>query len=378
MMRSPLRRRIGEQSAKSDVANSATPDFGPVGEPIDRAHPFAFGFLAAMGALTAIALMRALASASQVFILVIISLFFAAGLNPVIKFLMRRGLKRGQAVGAIVALVLAAVAIFAWLIIPPVINQATTFLKNAPTLIEDLKHTHWINSLNQHYGIVDALNKKVSSSIHNGQFVVSAFGGLFGVGKAVFSGAIAALSVLVLTLYFTASLPSVTSVVYRFIQASRRERVAKITDAIIERIGAFVGSQVTVGVIAGIFALTLSLILGVPYPTAVGLFVLICGIIPLIGHFLGIAVFTLIALTKSPITAAIVFIAYLIYVQIENYFIMPRIMRKSLAMPGIVTILAALTGTSLLGLIGGLLSVPIAAALMLIIEEVWLPKQELN
>jgi predicted PurR-regulated permease PerM len=133
-----------------------------------------------------------------------------------------------------------------------------------------------------------------------------------------------------------------------------------------------------VGVIAGIFALTLSLILGVPYPTAVGLFVLICGIIPLIGHFLGIAVFTLIALTKSPITAAIVFIAYLIYVQIENYFIMPRIMRKSLAMPGIVTILAALTGTSLLGLIGGLLSVPIAAALMLIIEEVWLPKQELN
>jgi predicted PurR-regulated permease PerM len=84
-----------------------------------------------------------------------------------------------------------------------------------------------------------------------------------------------------------------------------------------------------------------------------------------------------IALTKSPISGVIVFVAYVIYVQIENYVVMPRIMKKSLSMPGLVTILAAMLGTSLLGLIGGLLAVPIAAAIMLIIEEVVWPKQNL-
>jgi predicted PurR-regulated permease PerM len=88
------------------------------------------------------------------------------------------------------------------------------------------------------------------------------------------------------------------------------------------------------------------------------------------------SVVTLVALTKSPTSAAIAFTAYVVYVQIENYVIMPKIMKKSLAMPGLVTILAALLGTSLLGLVGGLLCVPIAAAIMLIVDEVIYPKAD--
>jgi predicted PurR-regulated permease PerM len=77
-------------------------------------------------------------------------------------------------------------------------------------------------------------------------------------------------------------------------------------------------------------------------------------------------------------TALIAFIAYVLYIQVENYVIMPRIMKKSLAIPGLVTIIAALIGTSLLGLIGGLLAVPIAAAIMLIVDEVVFPKADLG
>ncbi len=353
-------------------------DLGMAGAPLDHGHPFYFGFLATAGALISLTFLRALAGASQVFVLILISLFFAAGLNPAVEFFQRRGMKRGAAVGLIVAIVLTVVGLFSWIVIPPMIDQINLFIRNAPTLVSSLKNNSTINNLNQHFGVVDALQKKINASIHDGQFVVSAFGGVVGVGKAVLSGAFALLTLLVLTLYFTASLPQVTGVAYRLVPISRRARVAGLSDAIIARVGAFVASQATVAVIAGIFALLLGLILHVPYTTPVAVLVFLCGLVPLIGHFLGCTIFTLVALTKSPLTAIIVFVTYVIYVQIENYVVMPRIMKKSLSMPGLVTILAAMLGTSLLGPVGGLLAVPVAAAVMLILEEVVFPKQNLS
>jgi len=359
------------------AAKVKTPeDLGSLGEPLDRSHPFYFGFLVAAGGVCSITLLRALASASQVFVLIVVSLFLAAGLDPAVKFFQRRGLSRGLAVGAIVAIVLAVVGIFAAVAIPPAVNQANSLIKNAPQLVSDLKHNSFLNSLNTHYGIIDSLQKKISASVKNGQLVMTAFGGVIGVGKAVVSGAISALTILVLTLYFLASLPKVTQVGYRLVPASRRDRVVKLSDAIIFRIGAFVGGQATVAFFAGIFALILGVSLRIPYATALAMLVFLCGLIPLIGHLLGITVVTIIAFTKSPLTALIAFICYLVYVQIENYLIMPRIMRKSLSLPGLVTIIAALVGTSLLGLVGGILAVPMAAAVLLIMDEVVYPRAD--
>jgi predicted PurR-regulated permease PerM len=364
---------------KKKSAKEAVPEnFGSMGVPLDQGHPFYFGFLAASGAVIAVTFLRALASASQVFVLLLISLFFAAGLNPAVNFFNRRGLKRGSAIGLVVAIVIAFVTLFALVAVPPIVDQINLLVKNAPSLIESLKNNHTINHLNQQYGIVDSIQKKVTASIHDGQFVVTAFGGVLGVGKAVISGVFAVLTILVLTLYFLASLPSVTKVAYRFVPASRRARVSKLSDAIIDRIGIFVGGQATVALIAAIYILLVGFAIGLPYTTALALLVFFCGLIPLVGHILGTSVVTLIALTKSPTTALIAFLAYVVYVQIENYIVMPRIMRKTLAIPGLVTIIAALIGTSLLGLVGGLLAVPIAAAVLLIVDEVVFPKSDLG
>ena len=368
-----------KKDASAQPAKATKPDrinLGPAGQPLDRGHPFYFGFLAASGGVIAITLLRALSSASQVFVLIIISLFLASGLNPAVNFFQRRGLKRGAAVGVIVLITLAFVTLFSFAVIPPFVNQINALIKNAPNLIADLKSNHAIASLNNHFGIIDSIQKKVSASIKDGQLAVGAFGGVIGVGKAVISGAISALTILVLTLYFTASLPSVTKAVYRLVPLSRRERVSRISDEIIARTGAFVGGQATVALIASIFILIVALILNLPYPTALALLVFLCGLIPLIGHLLGVSVVTLVAFTKSPLVAVIAFLVYVAYVQVENYVVMPRIMRRSLEMPGIITIIAALLGTSLLGVVGGILSVPIAAAVLLIIDEVVLKKTE--
>ena len=358
------------------ATSKSVEDFGEAGKPVDTTHPFYFGFMVTVGALLALTTLRALASASAVFILIIVSIFLAAGLNPAVMFFQNRGLKRGAAVGAVMASVLLFVGIFIAVAVPPLIDQINSFLINAPQLVRDLNNNAFINDLNNKYGVIDSLQTKVNSVIKDGQFAITAFGGVIGVGKAVVSGAVSALTILVLTLYFLSSLPQVIEIGLKFVPASRRNRVSKLVNAIVGRIGAFIGGQAIIAAIAAIFILIMGLIIGMPYTGPLAMFVLICGFIPLVGHFIGMAVVTLVSLTASLSIAAIALGSYIIYVQIENYVITPRIMKRSLSIPGLVTIIAALLGASLLGLVGGLLAVPIAAAVLLILDEVVFPRAD--
>ena len=358
------------------ATSKSVEDFGEAGKPVDTTHPFYFGFMVTVGALIALTTLRALASASAVFILIIISIFLAAGLNPAVMFFQNRGLKRGVAVGAVMACVLIFVAIFIAIAVPPLLDQGNQLIDNAPQLIRDLNNNAFINDLNVKYGVIDSLQTKVDSIIKDGQFAITAFGGVIGVGKAVVSGLVSTITILTLTLYFLASLPQVVEIGLKFVPASRRNRVSKLVNAIISRVGSFVGGQSIIAALAATFILIMGLIIGMPYAGPLAVIVLVCGFIPLVGHFIGMTIVTLVSLTASLSIAAIALASYIIYVQIENYVITPRIMKRSLSIPGLVTIIAALLGTSLLGLIGGLLAVPIAAAVLLILDEVVFPRAD--
>ena len=369
-------KRVLRKVTPNSPQTKATEDFGKKGAPLNTQHPFYFGFLAASGALVAITFLRALQSASQVFVLIIISLFLAMGLNPAVESLQSRKLKRGAAVSIVVATALVVIVLFALVVIPPVFSQANELIDGAPQLIDSLKNNRTIAELNTQYGVIDTLQSKFQSWVSDGKLLTGAFGGVVGVGRTVLSGAFSTLTVLVLTLYFLSSLPSVTRIFYRLAPASRRERVSKIGDAIISRVGAFVGSQVLIAALAAIFVFFLSLGLELPYAAALGMVILFVALIPLVGHFIGASIVILVALTQSPTKALLALVLYTLYVQIENYIITPRIMKRSLSIPGLVTIVAALLGTSLLGLVGGLLAVPIAAAILLIMDEVVFPKTD--
>jgi len=368
--------KITSKLLRRKVSKTANEDFGTAGKPVNTSHPFYFGFMVTIGALIALTMLQALASASAVFILIIISIFLAAGLNPAVMFFQNRGLNRGASVGMVMASVLLFVAAFIAIAVPPLIDQGNQLLDNAPALIKDLNNNAFINDLNNKYGVIDSLQTKIDSLIKDGQFAITAFGGVIGVGKAVVSGLVSTITILVLTLYFLASLPQVINIGLRFVPATRRDRVSKLTNAIVGRIGSFVGGQAIIAALAAVFILIMGLIIGMPYPGPLAMVVLICGFIPLVGHFIGMTIVTVVSLTDSLTTAAIALGAYIVYVQIENYVITPRIMRKSLAIPGLVTIIAALLGASLLGLVGGLLAVPIAAAVLLILDEVIFPRAD--
>lgn len=366
--------RIKKVTTRAAKAPTPQADFGTLGEPINRAHPFYFGFIATLGALTAIVLMRALASVSQIFVLILIALFLATGLNPAVEALRKRNFSRSAAVAIIFSSVILFVIFFALVVLPPVISQGTQLIEKAPQLLSDLKNNSTIANLNDHYGIIDTLQEKLKSVTSNGSLLISTFGGVIGVGKSVLSGFFSFLTVLVLTLYFITSLPQAVELGLSLVPSSRRERVGRLTEAIIARVGSFVGSQIIIAMMASVFVFFLALILGLPSPIAIGMIILVCGLIPLVGHFIGCSIVTIIALTQSVFLGAVTFIAYVVYVQVENYVVTPRIMKKTLSVPGAVTIISALIGSSLLGLIGGLLAVPVAAAVILILDEVVIPR----
>jgi predicted PurR-regulated permease PerM len=371
-----IKERIKKVTKRAAKAAPTPADYGIAGVPINRSHPYYFGFVATLGALTAIVLMRALASVSQIFILILIALFLATGLNPAVEALRRRNMSRTTAVAIIFTSVIAFVIFFALVVVPPVISQGTQLINKAPTLLGELTNNATINKLNDQYGIIDTLQAKLKSVTSDGTLLISAFGGVVGVGKSVLSGFFTFLTILVLTLYFITSLPQAVNLGLSLVPASRRERVGRLTNAIIARVGSFVGSQIVIAAMASVFVFTLSIVLGLPSPIAIGMIVFVCGLIPLIGHFLGSGIVTIIALTQSIAIGVIALVAYVVYVQVENYVVTPRIMKRTLAVPGAVTIISALIGSSLLGLVGGLLAVPVAASIILILDEVVIPRAD--
>jgi predicted PurR-regulated permease PerM len=366
--------KIKKATTRSPQDPKAAIDYGILGAPISRSHPFYFGFVATLGVLTAIVLMQALSSVSQILVLILIALFLAAGLNPAVEALQRRRMSRSTAVTVIFSSVILFVIFFALVVVPPVVSQGSQLINTAPALLQDLMKNETINKLNDQFGLIDTLQTKLKSFTSDGTLLISAFGGVIGVGKSVLSGFFTALTILILTLYFITSLPQAIDLGLTIVPASRRDRVGRLTHAIIARVGAFVGSQILIAAMAAAFVVILATALGMPSPIAIGMIVLVVALIPLIGHFLGCAVVTLIALTQSVLIGAIAFVAYVVYVQIENYIVTPRIMKRTLSVPGAVTIIAALIGSSLLGLVGGLLAVPVAASIILILDEVVIPR----
>ena len=368
--------RIKKVTKRAVKAPTPPAGFGTLGAPSNRTNPYYFGFIATLGALTAIILMRALASVSQIFVLILIALFLAMGLNPAVEALRRKNLSRATAVAIIFTSVIAFVIFFALVVAPPVVSQGTQLINKAPQLLNDLTNNQVISKLNEQYGTIDTLQAKLESVTSNGTLLISTFGGVLGVGKSILSGFFSFLTVLVLTLYFITSLPQAVNLGLSLVPASRRERVGRLTQAIIGRVGSFVGSQIIIAIMASIFVLFLSIVLGLPSPIAIAMIILVCGLIPLVGHFIGASIVTVIALTQSVPIGVIAFVAYVVYVQVENYVVTPRIMKKTMSVPGAVTIIAALIGSSLLGLVGGLLAVPVAAAIILILDEVVIPRAE--
>jgi predicted PurR-regulated permease PerM len=347
--------------------------FGRPGRPLSRRSPFRIAFTGALGVALAYGLVQALVAVRSVLILLLISAFLAIGLNPAVEALERRGLPRGRAVSAVLVSVLLFFVGFGFAVVPPIIDQVGQLVDKAPDYIRQLQGNSRVADLDARYHFLTRAKDYLSHPENAGTAV---FGGVLGVGKVVFSAFFSTLTVLILTLYFLSNLPTIKASAYRAIPRSRRARFGLLADEILERVGGYVAGALSIAGLAGVTTFIVLLILGVPYPVALALLVAITDLIPLVGATIGAVVVTAVAFFVSAKVGVIAGAYYLAYQQLENYVIYPRIMKRSVNVSPAATVVAVLIGGSLLGVLGALLAIPIAAAVQLVLQEVVLPRQD--
>jgi len=346
--------------------------YGEPGPPLEHT-PFYMGLLGGLGLFVAYWLATRFLEIGSVLILVVVALFLAAGLNPIVEYFMGHGLKRPWALLVVIAGVIVALALFVIAIVPVVTDQVTSITDNAPGWLDQLAHNKQIQSLNDQYDLIG----KAKDYIASGDLAKTVFGGALNVGLKVLSLLGNIFVVVVLTLYFLAALPKIKTAIYQLAPASRRDRVSRLGDQIVRSIGGYVSGAFIIAMCAGLSTLVFLAIIGLgQYAVALALVVALLDVIPMIGATLGAIIVCAIAFATDPKMGIASVIFYIVYQQIENYVIYPRVMSRSVEIPGALTVIAALIGAALLGVVGALLAIPTAAAVLLIVREVWVRRQD--
>jgi predicted PurR-regulated permease PerM len=366
----------GDEDSKDlllDTHRQAGDDFGRQGPPLKHHSPFYVGFFGAAGAILAIWLGQQIASISSILILIVVAMFLAVGLNPWVEMLVRRGLKRVWAVLVVIAVVLLALALFVLAIVPVITDQVNTIVERAPEWFDQLRNNNTIQQLDEKYDILS----RAQQMIEEGGWTQKVFGGVLGVGLAVISALLNTFIIIVLMLYFLASLPSIKRAAYRLAPSSRRERVTDLGDQILRNFGGYVSGAFIVALAAGLTSLVFLFIVGLgEYAVALAVVVALLDVIPMIGATLGAIVVTAIGFATDPKIGLACLVFYIVYQQFENYVIYPRVMSRSVDIPGSLIVVAALVGAALLGVVGALLAIPTAAALQLLLKEVFVRRQD--
>ena len=352
-----------------------TQRYGRAGRPLNRQSAFYMGFVGALGVLLALLLWQTLGRLTTTITLVVVAFFLTLALNPLVEFLTRRGIRRAGAVSLVFLGVVVVFTLIGLLVVPPVAQQGSDLAAKSPDYLNQLLNNHVVKDLDQHYQVVDKIEAEFNKRLTDGNFISQVFGGVLGVGAAVIGGIFQAFTVLVLTLFLLASLPRVKQAAYAMIPASRRPRVISLSEEIMRRTGSYAIGHVAVATINAICSCIMMTIVGIPYAAVLAVAVGFLGLIPMVGATIGAAIVVLVALFTDTQAAIIAGIYYVVYQQVENYLIAPKIMQRTVSVPGAVTVVAALAGGSLLGVLGALLAIPVAAGLLLLYEEVLLPRQ---
>ncbi|HYS39989.1 MAG TPA: AI-2E family transporter [Pseudonocardiaceae bacterium] len=360
---------VAEAEAVAARISTDEQPLGQPGKPLNRRSPFFMGLYGAAGVAVTYLTFQLVVTARDVLVLIGLALFIAIGLEPAVSWLVRGRFPRWAAVITVMLVLVAAVGGFLAAAIPVVVAQATTLAHNVPQYLHTLQdHSSLLGQLNDRFHVEQRLQQLL-----NGQNS-GVVNGVLGAGAAVLSALSNTFIVAVLTVYFLADLPRIRRLIYRLIPHSRRPRAILIGDEIFAKVGGYVLGNLATSLISGILTLVWLLIFQVPYPLLLSILVAVLDLVPVVGSSIGGAIVALVSLTVS-LPVAIATVGYFIaYRFAEDYFLVPKIIGTVLKVPSLVTVVAVLLGGVLLGIIGALVAIPVAAALLLVLREVVFPR----
>ncbi len=338
-------------------------------------NPFRVGLIGTLGVGVGILVLTSIVNLATILTYIGAALFIALGIEPLISFLERRHFPRWAALVLALVVILGAFAGLIWAIVPVAVDQLSQLIQGIVTWVNNGSAQKWFLSLQHQFpGVVnqqniDAVTQWLQKNLPD---ITSK---VLQTGLGIVSGVFGVIIVIILTIYFTASLPNIKRAGYQLVPASRRARFADLGDQITDSVGKYVMGQVTLALVNGVLSAIFLTIIGAKFPILLASIAFFFSLIPLVGTITGSVIIVAVCFLSSTPTAIAAAIYYLIYMQLEAYILSPRIMNRAVSVPGALVVVAALAGGTLLGILGALIAIPFAAGILLIIKQVVIPRQ---
>lgn len=339
-------------------------------------HPLRSGFTVALGVLLALTLAATVAGISTVLMSIFLGGFLALGLDPAVRALERRGVRRPIGVAIVAVAFLVLVVAILLIVVPATVRQLAAVIEAAPETIESVQESAWYIDLERNLGIdLSAVIAEGLQSLTTLSSFLTISGGVLRAGFGVIGAVSSFVMVSVLTLYFVASLESIKATAAQLVPAYRRDNFSRLLDEVTSSVGGVVAGGVTLSSINAAVVLVLQLAVGSPAPVVLAIGAFFITLVPMIGSLVFLVIGGVATLFVSPTAALVFVIAYFVYIQIEAYVVTPRVMGRAAAVPSVLVIIGAMIGATLLGLLGALVAIPITASILIIVRQVWIPRQ---
>jgi predicted PurR-regulated permease PerM len=300
----------------------------------------------------------------------LIATFLALALAPPVNVLARR-MRRGFAITIVYLGLLAIPLLLIALMVPPMVTEANKFADNVPQYSRDVtkfvKENERLRELNEDYDITTQLEKEASKLPGR---LGGAAGTLRDVGFGIVSSAFALITILVLTAFLLGSGRAWVDALVNMRPPDQRERMRRSLERMAEAVAGYVAGAMTIAVIAGVLTYVVLLILGVPFRGPLAVIAGLFSLIPLVGATIAAVLIGLVTVFNDFPTTTIIWTIWAIgYQQLENHLIQPQIQKRTVKVHPFITIVAVLFGASLLGVIGALVAIPVAASIQILLRE---------
>lgn len=301
--------------------------------------------------------------------LLFIAVFLAVALGPVVEFFVRRKVKRGLAILVTYLLLLTSVFGLGLLVVPPIVNGVNDFVENVPGYVRDLRNSKTFRDYDDKYDITPKLEQQARKLPSH---LSSAVSGLRSVTVGVFGVVVQLVTILVMSFFLLLDGRRILGFAFRELGPERGPRLQRIGEDVYRAVGGYVAGNLLISVIAGILSYVMMTILGIPFAVPLAVLVAFFDLIPLVGSTMAGAIIAIVAAIVGFPGKLIAWVVFLVvYQQVENNVIQPVVYRRTVAIHPLIVIVAVLVGGSLLGVLGALLAIPIAATLQIVVKEWW-------
>ena len=303
---------------------------------------------------------------------ILVALFLAVALSWPVNWL-NRFMRRGAAIALVYLALLLFPTLLALLIVPPIATQLTNLVNDLPAYAQDLQdfanRNPTLRRLEADYQITQRLQEQAEQLPNR---IGDAAGLLQDAGLTLVNSIFALVTILVLSAFMLGSGRTWIDRVIALQPEERGMRLQRVVDRSARAVGAYVGGALLQATIAGILAYVVLTILGVPFRAPLAVLIFFLDLIPLVGATIGAVVVAIVTVFVDFPTATIVWVVWsIVYQQVENNVIQPRIQQRALNVHPLIVLISVLFGSTLLGVVGALLAIPVAATIQIVIREWW-------